>query len=603
MSGGEELAAARAYLRGSGAEGTVSVHDHLQALLLRIVKEKPAEPLRHFEALSVQIKQERLRQKARDAVADGSNAAAAVAPAVPNAVPSSSVLGVDVPNAPLVSTAASESALLASLQRTQDLLKKPKKFNEDGEEEEEEEVEHNAQAPDLQQEAFLLQQAGVGLGDEEWFRLSLSIQQLCDTEEGIESPRFWGKVFGRGADYYVLEAKLSDYPDDEEEEEAARAEKAADDKREVDEGEEEEEEAELPPNKTEPWGTGANEHVYWAANSPDGPWTRLPKVTPEQIIAARGMRRFFTGSLSAPVFGFPRFPWGESSYLRAQIARITASTALCPKGAFLSDDEESLIALENEEFRGVRASTLLQADNWVHYRAKLLQEGRVEAFVDENAEDEPDDDELTELEREQRDMQRALKEKPVSILSPASNDRLVGKGGRAVKRTLWKFHLAHHADQGLKPLAPPASNVDPDDLPADVSASQVVASAHSLLWPGAVSLALNKTHLHVYVGYGQKALNKRYQPARPPQPQSEWKPSTVPNKKGQLVDPTATQEDQLPPPADKRSPEELEEEEEEERQRLKRLAAEEGEPEEPVPEDEEEEEEAAEDEEEDEEED
>jgi radial spoke head protein 4A len=430
----------------------------------------------------------------------------------------------------------------------------------------------------------------VGLSAEEWFRLSLSLQKLCDTEEGIESPRFWGKVFGRSADYYIVEAKLSDYPDDEEEEEAARQAKAADERREPDEGEEEEEEAELPPSKTEPWGTGANEYVYWAANSWDGPWTRLPKVTPEQIIAARGMRRFLTGSLQAAVFGFPRFPWGEASYLRAQIARITASTALCPKGAFVGDDEEPLIALENEEWRGVRASTLLRGDAWVHYRAKLLQEGRVEAFIDDNAEEEPDDDELTELEREEREMKRALKEKPVPILSPASNDRLVGKDGRPTKRTLWKFHIAHHADQGLKPLAAPAGNVDPDDLPPDVSASQVVASAHSLLWPGAVSLAFNKTHLHVYVGYGLKALNKRYQPSAPAAPQSEWRPSTVPNKKGQLVDPTALQSDALPPPADKRSPEEVEEEEEEERQRLKRLAAEEGEPEEPLPEDEEEDE-------------
>lgn len=145
MSGGEELNAARAYLRAGDAS---SVHAHLQALLLRIVKEKPTDPLRHFEALSVHIKQERMREQQRDSAANGSK------------VNATGVLGVDQPNAPLVSTPAAEAALAAYLQRTQDLIKKPKKFNEEGEEEEEDEPEHNPISPDLQQEAYLLQQAG-----------------------------------------------------------------------------------------------------------------------------------------------------------------------------------------------------------------------------------------------------------------------------------------------------------------------------------------------------------------------------------------------------------------------------------------------------------
>lgn len=454
--------------------------------------------------------------------------------------------------------------------------------------------------------------AGVSLLESEWHKLSLSLQTLCDTTEGIENARFWGKIYGTKADYYIVEGKLADYPDDEEEEEAARQAKAADAKRDPDEGEEEnEDEEELPPLKTEPWGTGANEYVYWVTNATEfGSWTRLPKVTPEQIVAARGMRRFMTGNLKAAVFGFPRFPWGEASFLRAQIARITAGTALCPKGVFLSDDEEPLIALENEEFKGLRASELLRPENWVHYRPKLLGEGRVEAFVDENAEEEPEDDELTEIQREERVMQRALKEKPVNILSPASNDRLVlkpkkasgkKKGGAAApqaaprisRRPLWKFHLASHADLGLKPLPAPGPGVDIDDLPADAAgSSQVVASAHSLLWPGAVSLALNRTHLSVYVGYGLKApANSKsgaYKPAGPAAFQSEYVAPTTPDRRGIVPQPLLEQADLLPPPRESRPPEEVEEEEEEERQRLKRVAAEEGEPVEEVEEDEEE---------------
>ena len=141
------LEAARSYLRSGGS---ASVYEHLQAVLLRIVKEKPAEPLKQFEALSVQIKQERMREKALENGVAASPAAASLR----------GVLGVDVPSAPLVATPHAEAALAAYLQKTQDLIKKPKKFNEDGEEEEEEEPEPNAAAPDLQHEAYLLQQAG-----------------------------------------------------------------------------------------------------------------------------------------------------------------------------------------------------------------------------------------------------------------------------------------------------------------------------------------------------------------------------------------------------------------------------------------------------------
>jgi hypothetical protein len=34
------------------------------------------------------------------------------------------------------------------------------------------------------------------------------------------------------------------------------------------------------------------------------------------------------------VLGFPRFPWPEAAYLRAQIARITSACTICPKGVF-----------------------------------------------------------------------------------------------------------------------------------------------------------------------------------------------------------------------------------------------------------------------------
>src|SRR5688500_15324630 len=85
--------------------------------------------------------------------------------------------------------------------------------------------------------------SGIVLPELEWYRLSLSIQKLCDTTENLEQPRFWGKVFGSSADYYIVEAKLSEPIEDEEEEAAGEQ------RPEPEEGEEEEEEAEQPKSR------------------------------------------------------------------------------------------------------------------------------------------------------------------------------------------------------------------------------------------------------------------------------------------------------------------------------------------------------------------
>ena len=69
-------------------------------------------------------------------------------------------------------------------------------------------------------------------------------------------------------------------------------------------------------------------------------WTKLPHVTPTQIVASRNIRKLFTGQLDAPVNTFPPFPGNEASYLRAQIARITATTQISPAGYFQHPEDE-----------------------------------------------------------------------------------------------------------------------------------------------------------------------------------------------------------------------------------------------------------------------
>ena len=42
-------------------------------------------------------------------------------------------------------------------------------------------------------------------------------------------------------------------------------------------------------------------------------------VTPKAVVAARKIKKYFTGDLDAPVWSYPPFPGNEAMYLRAQI--------------------------------------------------------------------------------------------------------------------------------------------------------------------------------------------------------------------------------------------------------------------------------------------
>ena len=71
--------------------------------------------------------------------------------------------------------------------------------------------------PNLQELAYFFEQAGIGLGKEETFRVWLAMKQLVERYP-LESIRFWGKLFGIEQNYYVAEVKFQDDKDEDEEE-------------------------------------------------------------------------------------------------------------------------------------------------------------------------------------------------------------------------------------------------------------------------------------------------------------------------------------------------------------------------------------------------
>lgn len=196
----------------------------------------------------------------------------------------------------------------------------------------------------------LFSHAGVGLSKEETYRTFLAMQRL-QAKHGLKMVRFFGKVFGTKSDYVIIEAGLNP-------------------------------EAHLAPSVVgatppEPPGVGLNAATYFVAPSAVDEFVQLEDVTPEAVITAMKIRKYFTGDLAAPVYCYPAFPGNEAAYLRAQIARIAQATAVKPAGALVFDEESEAVPkplLANPDYAVPEG--LPEAASWVHGYAKILKIGR-----------------------------------------------------------------------------------------------------------------------------------------------------------------------------------------------------------------------------------
>jgi hypothetical protein len=75
--------------------------------------------------------------------------------------------------------------------------------------------------------------------------------------------------------------------------------------------------------------SGANANVYYVCNYLGGPMTQLPFVTPDQIKAARLLKKLLTGRLDSLVSTYPLFPGTEANFLRAQVMGTGVYVCLC----------------------------------------------------------------------------------------------------------------------------------------------------------------------------------------------------------------------------------------------------------------------------------
>merc|ERR1712141_376511 len=160
-------------------------------------------------------------------------------------------------------------------------------------------------------------------------------------------------------------------------------------------------------------GSGCNAKVYFVCNEPGQSWNRLPSVTPQQLSLARLLRKLMTGRLDAEIVCYPPFHGNEASYLRAQIARISATTHVSPQGYYVfeenEDDDEEGIGPDhfeiNMEFEGLPLGELTDPSLsfWVHHTPYILPQGRCSWFNPSQPEEDEDEEDDEDEEREEPD--------------------------------------------------------------------------------------------------------------------------------------------------------------------------------------------------------
>lgn len=174
-------------------------------------------------------------------------------------------------------------------------------------------------------------------------------------QTGAGKLRFFGKIRGTENDYYVVEG-------------------------EVEGGDEGGEEGEEKPADFEAKGTGVNKFTYWVSHQSLTKWTKLPDLLPKDIVAARSIKVLLTGDLERSICTNPFFFGKEKHYLRAQIARISHSITLCPKGLFRLQEDNPKDIEENTPEEGdiVMPSTqaMSSPDMWCHHSVGILKNCR-----------------------------------------------------------------------------------------------------------------------------------------------------------------------------------------------------------------------------------
>ncbi|XP_066121424.1 radial spoke head protein 6 homolog A [Saccopteryx bilineata] len=507
---------AKAYLLQTSVSCNLSLYEHLVNLLTKILNQRPEDPLSILESLNRTTQLEWFHPKL-DTLRD------------------------DPEMQPTYEMAERQKALFVR-----------GSGGGEGELEMEEEVAEIA-VPNIMESAFYFEQAGVGLSSDESFRIFVALRQLVE-HQPIHTCRFWGKILGLSSSYLVAEVEFREGEEEVEEEEVEEVLEVGEvmDTHGEEEGEEDEEKIfdTIPKRMWKPppiipkeeSRSGTNKYLYFVCNEPGRPWTRLPHVTPNQIVHARKIKKFFTGHLDAPIISYPPFPGNEANYLRAQIARISAATHISPLGFYQFSEEEGDEEEEggggrdsfeeNADFEGIPVMELVDSmANWVHHTQHILLQGRC-TWVNPLQKKEEEEEMEEEEEKADEGMEEVEQEIGPPLLTPLSEDAEI-------------MHMSPWTARLSCSLCPQYS----------------VAIVRSNLWPGAYTYAVGKKFENIYIGWGHKYSPENFNPPLPALTQQEYShgPEIM-----EMSDPTVEEEQALKAAQEQALADAEEEEEDEE---------------------------------------
>jgi len=295
---------------------------------------------------------------------------------------------------------------------------------------------------DFLKTSSIMKIAGIGLSQGESYNISLKVAEISQ-KQGLTNCRFWGKVLGTSADYYIYEGTLSGVG--------------------------------LGLDGLEARGTGSNKATYWAQSDPLGALTQLPDVSAAEIKAARGLKKYFSGNLYKTVAAGLL----EMNLLRAQIARITASCKLHVGGYFQPSEENPTELVVDAEFAFPGVADIAAQGSWVHTADYLLTNGRT--AYPEN----PDELGLSEEGRAALDAD--MEACPaIPLLAPIAGDPEADDDGNSKAWTIKQM-----GDKSTY-----AFN--------EATKQYTVTLVQSNRWPGHFTLSQGSNVHNVYIGYGNK---------------------------------------------------------------------------------------------------
>merc|ERR1712070_564226 len=306
----------KAFLQRPSAAGSGNtVFEHVAEILLKLVEERPANPVDVFEEVSAAVKQS----------------------------------SYSASDAPLRRSYQDHPSIQWARDTVEQFrIKGPGEDQGAG-------GDQGCEIQNIVQDALLFEAAGVGIGNHQAACLAVGLRKLAE-KEPVKSVRFWGKITGTKRDYIIAEAT---YKEPKDFEPAASDEPDPDAKPETVESERQKRF-----NSMEKIGEGLNSYVYYVVGyeySPDGvfgrytydKWVKLPPVKPEYIMTARKIRKLFSGDLDAPVNSYPPFPGREAEYLSAQVARISRGSTMTVAGLWNAEpDDNEVLQITQKDLVG-----------------------------------------------------------------------------------------------------------------------------------------------------------------------------------------------------------------------------------------------------------